>query len=182
MSTIPRNEQMVIRPVTIADHEEISALVQRSIQHLLTNDYAPDEIATAARYIKTVEPELIEDGTYYVAEIAGKMVGSGGWSRRHSVHPLKLGEQSVARDPVRDPAAIRAIFVDPAWARRGIGRCIMQRVEAEAQSLRFRSFELMATLTGEPLYHRLGYKVKERTHLAFPNGMQLPAVMMMKRV
>jgi GNAT superfamily N-acetyltransferase len=111
-----------------------------------------------------VDTALVVDGTYFVAEAAGTLVGCGGWSSRKT---LFGGDRYADRDageldPLTEPAKIRAFFVHPAWARKGIGTAILARCENEARAHGFRSLELMATLPGVKLYAAHGYLGKER--------------------
>jgi GNAT superfamily N-acetyltransferase len=101
----------------------------------------------------------VRDGTYFVVEAEGRIVGCGGWSRRRT---LFGGDAHVERDaaeldPRTDAAKIRAFFVDPAHARRGVGRMILEHCEAEARSCGFSRVELMATLPGVRLYAAHAY-------------------------
>ncbi len=106
-----------------------------------------------------MDSQLVRDGTYFVVEAEGRMVGCGGWSRRRTLfggdaHPQR---DAAELDPSRDAARIRAFFVDPAHARRGIGKTILEHCEAEARAHGFSRFELMATLPGVRLYRAYGY-------------------------
>jgi GNAT superfamily N-acetyltransferase len=73
------------------------------------------------------------------------------------------------------------MFVDPAHARRGLGRQILEAAEADAAGAGFRTFELMATLPGVPLYRACGYEEIERTTIELPDGAQLDTVRMQRR-
>src|SRR3954467_2377873 len=111
-----------------------------------------------------VDRQLIRDGTYFAVEDAGQIVGCGGWSKRKTLYGGdrdRAGEDAEL-NPQSDPARIRAFFVHPNWARRGIGRSILVHCEAAAIQAGFHRAELVATLTGEPLYARFGYAVVER--------------------
>jgi GNAT superfamily N-acetyltransferase len=83
-------------------------------------------------------------------------------------------------DPAQDAARIRAFFVHPSWARRGIGRSIINVCEEAARADGFRSMELASTLPGEPLYAAMGYTVTERFDIAMPDGVTLPGAHMVK--
>jgi GNAT superfamily N-acetyltransferase len=129
-----------------------------------------------------VDTQLIRDGTYFVAEAESVVVGCGGWSRRKTLFgsdSAKHGEDLLL-DPRRDAARIRAFFVHPSWARRGIGSEIMRRSEAAALGAGFRRIEIVATLTGEALYQRFGYTAVERYEVPLANGCRLPVVRMTK--
>ena len=82
----------------------------------------------------------------------------GGWSRRRT---LFGGDQYADRsddrlDPQIEAARIRAFFVHPDWARRGLARLILQECERAARADGFRRLELMATLTGVALLRARG--------------------------
>ena len=162
---------------------ELTALINQSVRQLSAGYYTPAQVESALRYVFGVDTQLILDGTYYVAEIEGQVVGCGGWSRRATRYG---GDQrKTAADPLLDPrrdaARIRAFFVHPAWARRGVGRAIMGVCEAAARQAGFRRLELAATLPGEPLYTSLGYTVGERLAPLLPDGQTLPIAHMYKQ-
>lgn len=65
---------------------------------------------------------------------------------------------------------IRAFFVHPDYARRGIGRRIMELSEAGATVAGFRNIEIVATPPGVPLYATFSYVSVERFEIALTNG------------
>jgi GNAT superfamily N-acetyltransferase len=106
-----------------------------------------------------VDTDLIEDGTYLVAENAGELIGCGGWSQRRT---LFGGDQYSSRDasyldPASEPAKIRAFFVHPNHARKGVGRAILDRCESEAAASGYHAVELMSTMPGVKFYLACGY-------------------------
>ena len=117
-----------------------------------------------------------------MAEAAGEVVGCGGWSWRRTLFgaDAQAGRQSDALDPARDAARIRAFFVHPAWARRGIGRALLERCEAEAQARGFRSAELMATLPGRRLYEAFGWLAGAPVEHPLGGGLTITFVPMRK--
>lgn len=148
-----------LRSATMADRPELEALIARSSRGLGAPYYSAAQIEAALQGAFGVDTQLILDGTYYVAEAGGTLVGCGGWSRRHTLFGGDAHATRDARllDPGVDPARIRAFFVDPRWARRGIATAILARCEADAFREGFRRLELMATLPGIPLYSARGY-------------------------
>jgi GNAT superfamily N-acetyltransferase len=102
---------------------------------------------------------LIQDGTYFVAESGGKLVGCGGWSKRRTLFgsDARAERDAGELDPAVDAAKIRAFFVDPDSARQGVGRALLERCESEARRCGFTRFELMGTLPGVRLYQTYGY-------------------------
>ena len=85
-------------------------------------------------------------------------------------------------DPATEPARIRAMFVLPSHARRGIGRMIIDRAEAEAREAGFAVCELMATLPGVPLYRACGYEPLETVEIELPDGVRLECLRMSRCV
>lgn len=148
-----------LRKATPADQAALESLIARSARELSTQDYTPEQIEGALRGAFGVDSQLIEDGTYFAVESQGKIVGCGGWSRRRTLFGGDAHTQRDAAelDPLQDAAKIRAFFVDPAHARQGIGKAILEHCESEAKAWGFSRFELMATLPGVRLYNAHGY-------------------------
>jgi GNAT superfamily N-acetyltransferase len=149
----------VLRLAQRADVPALQSLIARSARALGPPHYTAAQIEGALRGAFGVDSQLIDDGSYFVAEAGGELLGCGGWSRRVTLfggdaHALR---NDAVLDPATAPARIRAFFVDPGAARRGIGKALLQRCEAEAVAWGYHSFELMATLPGVPLYAACGY-------------------------
>ena len=149
-----------LRPARLDDVPALQALIARSARELSRGDYDATQVEAALAGAFGVDTQLIRDGTYFVADQAGVPVGCGGWSRRRTLFggDADPNRDAGLLDPARDAARIRAFFVDPAQARRGIGRALLEHCEAAAQAAGFRAFELMATLPGQRLYEALGYR------------------------
>ncbi len=148
-----------IRFASMADVPEIARITEASIVALQQGFLSPEEIA-ASRAFMGVDTQLIKDGTYLCALIDGCMAGVGGWSWRRTLYG---GEHAGGLidpeplDPAHEPARIRAMYTDPAFARRGVGRAIITAAEEAARAAGFEATELMSTLAGEPLYQVCGY-------------------------
>jgi GNAT superfamily N-acetyltransferase len=173
-----------IRPATLADRDELTALIARSARDLSANDYTPEQIEGALRGAFGVDTQLIADQTYFVAEADGKLVACGGWSKRRTLFgsDARSGRDEAQLDPAVDAAKIRAFFVDPAYARRGLGSAILERCEREAMKCGFRRFEMMATLPGARLYTRYGYSGTERIEYEMQPGLSITFIPMSKKV
>jgi N-acetylglutamate synthase-like GNAT family acetyltransferase len=85
-------------------------------------------------------------------------------------------------DPATDSARVRAFFIHPDWARRGIGKAILNACESAIITAGFFNVELVATLAGEPLYLTCGYNEVERYEVPMSAGLTLPTVRMTKRL
>ena len=176
-------DQFAIRPAQAADIPAIEALLPLSIHGLQADSYSRAQREAAIGPVFGVDTQLIRDGTYFVVEADGQVVGCGGWSFRRT----PFGGDASARDeaeldPATDSARIRAFFVHPDYARRGIGSLIMRHCEAAAMARGFRRLELTATLAGEPLYARHGFEALKRFDFELPDGQGLPLVLMEKRL
>jgi GNAT superfamily N-acetyltransferase len=171
-----------IRKATLDDRAEIERLIVASARGLSREDYSEKQIEAAIETVFGVDTDLIRDGTYFVADADGLLVGCGGWSKRRT---LFGGDRYVSRDsgeldPKVDAARIRAFFVHPDWARKGIGRAILSKCESEAMACGFRVIELMATLPGVKLYVAQGYVGSERVEYELGDGVKIEFVPMRK--
>ena len=72
------------------------------------------------------------------------------------------------------------MYTHPDFARRGVGRLILDICESAARDAGFSSVELMATMSGEPLYRACGYHDIQRITAASRNGVDVPGVRMGK--
>jgi N-acetylglutamate synthase-like GNAT family acetyltransferase len=171
-----------LRKATLEDRPALEQLIAESARGLSRADYTDAQVEAALGGAFGVDSELIRDETYFVAEADGRIVGCGGWSRRRTLFggDAQPGRRSELLDPARDSARIRAFFVHPDWSRRGIGRAILERCEAEARANGFRSTELLATLPGERFYRALGYTGAERTEHSLRDGVVIEFVPMRK--
>jgi GNAT superfamily N-acetyltransferase len=173
---------LALRVAVLADVPELTALIARSVRILQAEDYTASQREAALASVFGVDTQLIADGTYFVGEVDGIVVACGGWSKRKTLFGADhcAGREDSLLDPERDAAKIRAFFVDPAWARRGIGTRVLEACESAAQAAGFRRFEMGATLTGVALYKVRGYREIERIGVPLGNGEFLPIVRMVK--
>lgn len=174
--------EITFRTATLGDIPQIAALIEASVNGLQAADYSPTQRAAALGSVFGTDRNLIIDQTYFVAELGAEMVGCGGWSKRQAMFGADslASKQSEFLDPAKDAARIRAFFVHPDFARRGIGAKILAHCESAASAAGFTRFELGSTLTGIPLYSAYGYKPIERIETPLPNGETLPIVLMGK--
>lgn len=170
------------RLATLADIPALEQLIPLSARQLQTTHYTAAQIEGAIGTVFGVDRQLIRDGTYFVAEADHRLVGCGGWSQRKTTYGGDRAKTApdALRDPATEPAMIRAFFVHPDYARRGIGRRIMELAEAGATAAGFKTIEIVATLPGVPLYATFNYTSVERFDLTLPTGATLPVERMRK--
>lgn len=172
----------IIRKATLADRSAVEQLIIESARNLSRDDYSEQQIEAAIATVFGVDTNLILDGTYFVADCDGALIGCGGWSRRKT---LFGGDQYATRDaseldPATEPAKIRAFFVHPEHARKGIARAILAACESEARACGFQSVELMSTLPGLKLYRACGYVGDRRVEYEIGEGVSIEFVPMRK--
>ena len=165
---------------TVGDIPALQRLIEQSARSLSVGYYTPAQIDAVVRYVFGVDSTLIDDGTYFVVRDGGEIVACGGWSRRRTLYG---GDQrpvgaSDLLDPAKDAARIRAFFVAPSHARRGIGRMLLDACVVPAKTAGFRRLELMATLPGVPFYRACAFRPIENVTDVLPDRTAIEFVRM----
>jgi GNAT superfamily N-acetyltransferase len=171
------------RTATLEDVPALRALIAASARGLAAGDYSREQIEAALGSAWGVDTQLIRDGTYYAVESSGAgIIACGGWSYRQTLFGSdgQAGREAAVLDPATDAARIRAFFVRPDWARRGVGRALLDHCEAAARRAGFRSTALMATLPGVRLYQECGYAGEDSVDFPLPGGLRITFVPMGK--
>ena len=175
---------LLLRQATLGDLSKLEALIAVSARTLGAADYSAAQIEGALSGAFGVDTMLIRDGTYLViTDARGEIVACGGWSRRRTLFgsDARAERDESWLNPRTDAAKIRAFFVDPAYARQGLGRAILERSESEARQAGFSSLTLMATLSGIPFYERQGYVAGPAVNYPLPGGLEIRFVPMSKQ-
>ena len=157
-------------------------LIDKSVRGLQTQDYTRAQIEGALKTVFAVDSQLIADGTYIVAEAESMLVGCGGWSKRKTLYGSDhwTGREDALLDPKCDAAKIRAFFIHPDWARRGVGSMILRACEDAAKAAGFTRYEMGATLTGAKLFGTKGYVAVKPISIPLVNGEVLTVIHMEK--
>lgn len=175
-----------IRKAVIEDRSEIEELIAQSVRCLSRDDYTERQIELSIKSVFGVDTDLIGDDTYFVAVADEKIVGCGGWSKRKTLYGASRyagSRDSRELDPQTEAAKIRAFFIHPNCARKGIGTAILEACEREAESFGFQKAEMMATLPGVKLYERRGYRGnEERVNIDIGEGEHIVCLKMEKRL
>lgn len=168
----------------MCEKAHMNALIRASGIGLAHGFYTEEQAQAITRDVFGVDSALVEDGTYFVIEEAGKLVACGGWSRRATDFGGDHAKSGNDRplDPSTEPARIRAFFVDPAQARRGLGTMLLDHCTAAARAAGFTALELVSTLPGEPLYLRHGFTPGERIELVLGGGVTVALTRMRKEL
>ncbi|HVR89521.1 MAG TPA: GNAT family N-acetyltransferase [Novosphingobium sp.] len=170
------------RLATTGDLESLRALMQRSIAQL-QHGFLSEAQVRVSHAVMGLDTQLMRDGTYFLVLHDEQLAGCGGWSFRRTLYggdDSAVSREDAHLDPRCDAAKIRAMYTDPGFARRGVGRYLLALCEAEAYANGFRRAEMMATLAGEPLYRSCGYAAVEQIQSSPIDGVTVPLVRMAK--
>lgn len=173
-----------LRRADTADIAAMEALIARSGVELSAGFYTPEQAQAITRHVFGVDSQLVADGTYFLIEHDGEIVACGGWSKRNTLFGgdrTKRGADPLL-DPATEPARIRAFFVAPHMARRGLGSQLMRHCTEQAKLAGFKSMELAATMPGVPLYLASGFTVVEDISLDLPGGIQVGLARMRTKI
>ncbi len=173
-----------VRSAVRSDIDALTTLIAQSVRSLSIGHYSQAQIERSLELVFGVDTQLIDDETYYVAQISDSIVGCGDWSKRSTMYGGDQAKSSVdvELDPRSSPARIRAFFIDPNYARKGVGSIILEHCEQAARLDGFISAELVATLPGVPFYVTRGYKRVEPVDIELRNGQTLPCIRMYKKL
>ena len=179
MDPLPR-----LRLARLDEIDAIDDLMKRTTREIFPRYYDAEQTDASVAHISSVDPMLVEDGTYFVIEAGVELVACGGWSRRDKLYTGSGGGDDDARllDPKTEPARVRAMFVRPDWTRRGLGTMILEASETAARSEGFRTLALMSTMPGLPLYKRYGFTVDETADITMPNDVTIAGASMSKPI
>lgn len=173
--------------IRCAEHGDIAAmqdLIAISSIELSVSFYTPLQAQAMQQHVFGVDTQLLNDRTYFIVEERGQMLACGGWSKRKTLFggdQAKHGEDSLL-DPATEAARIRAFFVAPTAARRGLGRMLLAHCSEQAQAAGFTALELVATMPGVPLYLACGFEPVEDIMLHLPGGVDAPVSRMRKQI
>ena len=175
-----------IRKALGSDRAALEKLIEESVRGLSGEDYDARQIELSIRTVFGVDTELIADETYFIAEAeSGALAGCGGWSKRKTLYGASVyaeSRDSELLDPASDAAKIRAFFIHPDFARKGVGTLILDACEREAKAHGFKSAEMMATLPGVKLYAARGYTKGEEVKVAVGENVDIICIKMRKNL
>jgi hypothetical protein len=123
-STHTMTATFALRLATMKDIPALEQLIPASVFSLQASYYSTAQMQAALGPVFGVDARLIQDGTYFVVEQGGQIVGCGGWSRRRAVFGgdrHRVVEDDTL-DPSHDPARIRAFFVRPVGSGAALGK------------------------------------------------------------
>ncbi|KAJ7045982.1 hypothetical protein C8F04DRAFT_939419, partial [Mycena alexandri] len=163
---------------TVDDQLELRALISRSMRLLSHGEYTPEQVEGPLRGPFGVDIQNL---------FRRRRGWQANWPRcRSKRRTLFGGDAHTVHDatelvPATDTARIRAFFVDPDHARRGIARALLEGCELEAQAYGFRKFELGGTLPGVRFYTAMGYSAGELFSQPLGDGLSIDFIRMTRQ-
>ncbi|MGG5822207.1 GNAT family N-acetyltransferase [Falsiroseomonas sp. HW251] len=144
-----------IRPARPDDLEELLAMQLRSLRDLAGPCYDEDLLEAALAEMGTMDPRMIAQGAYLVAEEHGRIIGGAGWTMRQPSYAALL------REPLPDQdgrtGIIRSVHVDPPCYGRGVARALIRVAEAMLRHAGATRVETLVALPCVPAYAAMGY-------------------------
>ena len=170
------------RIASMDDLDRLREVMRRSIESLQNGFLSPEQVRVS-HTVMGLDTQLVRDGTYFIVECGGRVAGCGGWSWRSTLYggdDSLVSREPQPLDPATDAARIRAMYTDPDFARRGVGRTVLRLCEEAALHAGFRRATMMATMSGVPLYKACGYVEVEPVLSTPVDGVRVPLVRMEK--
>jgi putative acetyltransferase len=156
---------VTVRPLRDDESWAFLEIQRAAVRGLAVNDYpaslieewAPLPVTDAAVAVFRVNQD---DEIRLIAELDGEFVGIGAL--------------------VLAASELRACYVVPAAARKGVGSALVAEIERIARHHGLMHLELLSSLTAEPFYRALGYEVGESVEHVLRSGDGMAAVKMRK--
>lgn len=162
-----------VRPATLADSDDVSALLQDSYPTLMRRAYDHSVLAANLPFMTVAQPKLLQSGSYYVAESStGAVIGCGGWTR----------ERPGTGEVMTGLGHIRHFGVHSDWTRRGVGRAIYTRCLNDARNEGLQKFECYSSLNGESFYSALGFERLGLIEVKMPGDVRFPSIHMVSEI
>ena len=153
--------KLVIRKAADKDRECLCRLHIASIQHFCANAYPEDTIQdwvsskSPSAYLADNEQQII-----YVAEANTTILGFG-----------ILNLQSHTID---------SLYLRPGYAGQGLGKVLLETLEAHAKTAQISELYLNSTLNAHHFYQRMHYQKLERSTCKLRSGTELACIKMKK--
>jgi GNAT superfamily N-acetyltransferase len=154
-------KQIKLREFELSDLEYVKNLIKRTIDICYRDVYCKeivdffDMFHWYGNILKTAQ-----DGYIVVAEVQGKIVGTGG----------VIG------------GAVLRVFVDPAYQKQGLGKMIMNELEMRATANGVKTVRLRALANAKKFYESLGYLTVANSLVEVDTGRHFEYYQMEKRL
>ncbi len=151
-----------VRAASTADAAAIRDVHQASIRGLAREHYSDAQIEAWAepRDVNAYKEAIQGSTAMIVAESEGRIAGFA-----------ELLDHEV-----------RAVHVDPPFARRGIGSMLLRALERTARNAGTETLTLDASLNAQGFFEANGYQAVEKCGHELPSGVMIPCVRMRKKL
>jgi len=149
----------IIRAIAPEELAKTADLRREMTMEIDGADYDRENPGWRDRYM-TFFGDLVRGGRgqFFVAELAGQLIGSAG------VYKLVNHRSSII---LAQSAYVSTVYVKPQWRRRGIARALVQQTIAWAQRNGCEVVRLRTSQGGRPLYEVLGFRQSDELELRF---------------
>lgn len=161
-----------IRPARGDELEAILAMQRRSLRAGGAEKVDRGLMEAALAQMGTMDPRLIGDGTYLVAELSGAIAGSIGWTTRQPLF-WKLMRPTLPPLPPLG-GGVRNIYVDPLFTGHGLARRLMEAAELRLAAAGHVTAELITPPWAVPLYKMLGFRLLAEHVVELAGGFEFP--------
>lgn len=137
----------------LATEQHIDMLIDLRIEFLTAyaGEQTPETVEVFRQNMRSYLPKALVSKDYisWIAVVDGNPAGVGGLAVR--VHPGNFG------NPTGRVGYIMNMYTVPAYRKNGIAAEIVNRLVQSGKEIGLTSFELHATLDGEPVYQKCGF-------------------------
>ena len=155
---------VAVRPLQLPDARSFLEIQAASVRGLAAKDYPVTVIdAWASPTTDQAVEQFLQNPDHEIRLIA-----------EIDKWPVGIGAIVVAN------CELRACYVTPAAARRGVGTAIVSEIEQIAREYQLDHLHLEASVTAERFYSALGYQVESRRQFVLREGVPMAAVQMRK--
>ncbi len=173
-------EGPIIRPARGEELEAILDMQRRSLRAGGAEKVERCLMEAALAQMGTMDPRLIGDGTYLVAEVAGAIAGGIGWTLRQ---PLFWKLMRPALPPLGPGSGgVRNIYVDPPFTGHGLARLLMRSAELRLLACGMATAELITPPYAVPLYAMLGFRLVGEHLVELAGGFEFPLARMERQL
>lgn len=163
-------DAVVVAPVDIDHMSDVRHLHALSARRLAAGMLSEAEIVAFAQHLYSEAysarlADIVQSKRLLGARLPDMLVGTAGWTPANDAG-------SVAR--------LVGVFISPLYAGMGLGRLLIEAVEAEARLAGFANFTIRAPLGASGFFAHLGYEVASHGVWPLDREVALPVAFMRK--
>lgn len=153
---------LIVRRAGPQDAVRIRNVHVASIRGLCALDYAPAVIRawSSDKRPENYRRSMAQGESMFLALAGGRTAGFAG---------------------IKDDE-VRAVYVHPRFARRGVGAALLAALERRARVRRVRSLHLSSSVTAAPFYRAMGYTTVRKGTFTLRDGARMACVHMAKEL